>query len=83
MREDKGVEKYENWCDPGKFSERKRRDTEKLKEINSITKRKMTEVLPKLDESLIAAALQRTVVYDYIMDHGTNAELLEMMRKYR
>lgn len=68
---------------PPKDAERKIKDTKKLKELNHITKRKMLEVLPELDKDLAAKALNRECVFNYIMQHGNNTELLELMKKSR
>lgn len=51
-----------------------------LKEINAVTKHSMIEVLFYLDKDLAAKALQRDIVYNYIMEHGTNLELVKMLR---
>lgn len=56
---------------------RKQEDTRKLKEINGITKRNLIEILPLLDKNLLASALQRKVVFEYIIKHGKNPELIE------
>lgn len=68
---------------PPKDAERKQRDTRLLKEINAVTKKGMTEVLPQLQESLIDKVLQRDIVYQYIMKYGTNKVLLNMLREFR
>lgn len=65
---------------PLKDAERKRADTRKLKEMNVVTKRKLVEVLPKLDSELVLAAFQRKNVFDYVLKHGTNIELLDLLK---
>lgn len=66
---------------PPKDAERKLKDTRLLKEINAATKRSMIEVLPQLDKDLIHKVLQRDIVYRYIMEYGTNIELLDMLKQ--
>lgn len=55
----------------------------RLKLINALTKKTMLEVLPQLDKELTAKMLQRDCVYQYIMEHGTNAQLIELMEGLR
>ena len=52
-----------------------------LKEINAITKRTMLEVLPSFDKKLISKVMQRECVYQYIMENGTHAGLLNTLRE--
>ena len=70
----------EKWNHSSKFTKRKKKDTQMLKEINAVTKHSMIEVLFYLDKDLAAKALQRDIVYNYIMEHGTNLELVKMLR---
>lgn len=65
---------------PKKDAIRKKQDTQMLKEINAVTKHSMIEVLPYLDNDLVSKALQRQIVYNYIMEHGTNFVLLKMLQ---
>lgn len=55
---------------PPEDAVRKQRDTQALKKMNAATKRSMTEALPFLDKTLVSKALQRDIVYDYIMANG-------------
>ncbi len=68
---------------PPKDAQRKQKDTEMLKKMNTITKHTMTEVLPQLDKALVLKALQREVVYNYIIENGTNSVLLKMLQDIR
>lgn len=65
---------------PSKDAERKRADTKKLKEMNAVTKRRLVDVLPKLDTVLVSDVFQRKNVFDYILQHGTNIELIELLK---
>lgn len=62
---------------------RKQTDTKKLKEINAITKRTIIEVLPFIDHDLVTASLKRANVYDYIMEFGTNIELINLLKSLK
>lgn len=68
---------------PPEDAERKQRDTKMLKEMNTVTKRSMIEVLPRLDKALVSKALQKETVYDYIMANGTNPVLLKILQDSR
>lgn len=66
---------------PKKDAERKKADTRKLKEINAVAKKKLTEVFPMLDAELKSAVFRRKNVYDYILEYGTNKELTDLLIK--
>jgi ribose 5-phosphate isomerase RpiB len=68
---------------PPRDAQRKQHDTKILKTMNAVAKRSMLEVLPRLDEALILKALQRDVVYDYIMENGNNSALMKMLSDMR
>lgn len=68
---------------PPEEAERKQKDTARLKEINAACKRKLTEVLPILDTNLVQGALNYTVVYEYIMEHGTDHKLKNLIAQMR
>lgn len=62
---------------------RKQRDTKLLKTINSITKRELVEVIPKIDLDFMRKVVKRDFVYDYVMKYGQNKELKELLKSYR
>lgn len=66
---------------PKKDAIRKMQDTKRLKEINHISKKTLTEVLPELEKEFIASVLERKIVYDYIMEYGKNQELKKLMER--
>lgn len=68
---------------PKDSADRKIKDTEQLKEMNKICKKNLAEVLPIMDKSIVKAALNYTIVYDYIMTYGKNEELKHIMKKLR
>lgn len=53
-----------------------------LKDINCITKRSLAEILPELDRGLVKSALEREIVYDYVMEYGRNEELKRMIGSF-
>lgn len=64
---------------PESDADRKKRDALKLKELNSLTKKSLTDILPYIDKELLSALKARTNVYDYIMRSGTNKEILSIL----
>lgn len=68
---------------PKDSADRKIKDTEQLKEMNKICKKNLAEVLPIMDKGIVKAALNYTIVYDYIMTYGNNEELKHIMKKLR
>ncbi len=60
---------------PPEDAKRKKMDTALLKSINLAGKKTITEILPLLDQNLLKKTLRYEVVYDYLMEHGTNNEL--------
>lgn len=68
---------------PVSEAERKKHDANKLKRIQAVCKRSILEALPSLDEDIVKNALSYDVVYDFIMENGNYAPLLEMIKKYR
>ena len=61
---------------PPEDAQRKRRDTEELRQINRITKRSAIEVFPLLDRSLVKKALQWDAVRQDILQNGQNKEII-------
>ncbi|WP_243186967.1 hypothetical protein [Clostridium muellerianum] len=53
-----------------------------LKIINSITKRELVEVIPKIDLDFMRKVVKRDYVHDYIMKYGKNKELKELLKSY-
>jgi ribose 5-phosphate isomerase RpiB len=68
---------------PPEDAERKRRDSEQLRVINRASKRKLTELLPLLDSTLVQGALNYDVIYEYIIEHGQNNELKAFIKQGR
>ena len=66
---------------PPKDAARKRKDTLLLKELHALTKRKATDVLKQMDETLIQKMIQKRNVIAYILKYGQEKELLEFLRQ--
>lgn len=62
---------------------RKQKDTHLLKAINRITKRELTDVIPKIDLDFMRKVVKRDCVYSYIMEYGQNNALKELLKSYR
>lgn len=62
---------------------RKQKDTKLLKAINGITKRKLVDVIPKIDIDFMRKVVKRDYIYDYVMKYGQNKELMELLQSYR
>lgn len=62
---------------------RKKEDAELVKKINTITKRGLAEVLPELDIRFMKHVVSRDSLYDYVVDYGTNQEVIALVQKYR
>lgn len=64
---------------PKEEADRKQKDSRLLKSINSLTKRSMIDIWKSFDKNLLKKALQRNNVYEYILQNGKNAELLDKL----
>ena len=68
---------------PPEDAPRKLHDTRLLKSIQSQAKIPMTSLLDGLDEALCAKILSRQNVVGYILNHGTEQEILRWIRSQR
>ncbi len=69
---------------PAEDALRKQKDTQILKGINTVTKKTMLEILPSLDHEFVSSSLQkRENVYDFILSHGTNEKLIQLLSTFR
>ena len=66
---------------PSKDAERKMRDTKLLKKLNSLTKKNFVEIFEEIDNDLLNKALKRKNVVDYIINNGSNNELISLIKK--
>lgn len=67
---------------PRRDADRKQHDTAVLKKINSLSKVKMLQLIKELDEDMVKKVLQRKNVTDYILQNGTDTELLRWMAAF-
>ena len=67
---------------PPEEAARKRRDTELLKSVNSVTKNRLTEVLGQYDRDLVKKALRRETVLSDIRTHGTDKEVMVAIERF-
>lgn len=68
---------------PIQEARRKKRDTERLKQINRLCKKRLVDILPLLDGDFVRAVLSYDIVCQYILENGTDEELLGVIRRYR
>ena len=68
---------------PKKDSERKQKDTNLLKSINSIVKRDLKDIIPKMDINFMKKVISRDNVFEYVMKYGKDNELIELLKSYR
>ena len=68
---------------PPEDAERKKKDSQQLKDMNKLCKKSMLEILPLLDRENLQTALNYRNVYQYILENGNNIELMEKIKKYR
>ncbi|MDD6795998.1 MAG: RpiB/LacA/LacB family sugar-phosphate isomerase [Clostridiaceae bacterium] len=66
---------------PKKDSERKKRDTKMLKEINSIAKRSLQEVLQDMDKDLLQETLKYDYARNYVMKYGKDEDVKQIIFK--
>jgi len=67
---------------PKEDAKRKQKDTEILKYMNSITKRELKDVIPKMDVEFIRKVVNRSNVFDYVIKYGENNELKKLLQSY-
>lgn len=68
---------------PAKDAERKQKDTNLLKELNSINMRSLKEIIPKIDRKIIKKIVSRDIVFEYVTKYGQDAELIKILKFYR
>lgn len=68
---------------PAKDAERKKTDTEKLKELNMISKKSLVEIIPQVDKTFLQSVFLRKSVYQYVHENGKNEELKRCLEEYQ
>ncbi|MBE5960218.1 MAG: sugar phosphate isomerase [Lachnospiraceae bacterium] len=64
---------------PKEDAKRKRKDTEQMKRLNYLTKKTLVTILPLVEEEFLKAVFQRQDVCNYVLEQGTNKELVEVL----
>ena len=67
---------------PKKDSVRKQKDTNLLKYLNSITKRDLKDIIPKIDVDFMRKVINRKNIIDYAMKYGQDMELIKLLQEY-
>ena len=67
---------------PPEEAERKKEDTALMKQLNAQTKRSMAEIFSSIDRSLLKKALQWDAVRQYILQYGTNQEIVNLIKRF-
>lgn len=68
---------------PQSQAKRKQHDTKQLKSIQKICKRDALTIIASLDQTFIKRVLSYDLVYDFIMENGTNKPLQECLKRYK
>lgn len=68
---------------PPDEAERKKHDSEQLKQIQRLCKKDISEMLPLLDRKLVKGALHYDTVSNFIMEHGSNERLKAQIQEIR
>ena len=68
---------------PKQDSIRKQKDTKLLKSINSITKRELKDIIPKLEVDFMRKVVSRDNVFDYLIKYAQDNELIKLLQSYR
>ncbi|MFA6857930.1 MAG: RpiB/LacA/LacB family sugar-phosphate isomerase [Treponema sp.] len=67
---------------PAAEAERKRKDAEMLKTINKIAKKSLPEVISELDKDFVRSVFRRKIVFLYVLEHGKDRKLADLIRSY-
>lgn len=62
---------------------RKQKDTKALKFMNSLTKRKLKDVIPQMDVDFMKKIVKRNNVFEYVMEYGQDNTLKLLLQSYR
>lgn len=59
------------------------KNTTEVKELNQLNKKSIISILPSVDPDLLIPILKYKPVYDFIIQNGTNHELVDLIKKLR
>lgn len=68
---------------PKEDAERKKKDTEILKEFNRLTRKSLAEILPQMEASFLKKVFQKKDVWEYVVKNGKNKELIQVMKSLK
>jgi ribose 5-phosphate isomerase rpiB len=68
---------------PPSQASRKMKNTTEVKELNQLNKKSIISILPSVDPDLLIPILKYKPVYDFIIQNGTNHELVDLIKKLR
>ncbi|MGP3254858.1 RpiB/LacA/LacB family sugar-phosphate isomerase [Lactobacillus gasseri] len=66
---------------PPSQASRKMKNTTEVKELNQLNKKSIISILPSVDPDLLIPILKYKPVYDFIIQNGTNHELVDLIKK--
>lgn len=68
---------------PGEEALRKQKDTKILKEIKSLSQKRLVDIIPDIESYLIKDIVRRDNFYYYVIDNGKDEELKRLLSSYR
>lgn len=68
---------------PSSQASRKIKNTTEVKELNQLNKKSIISILPSVDPDLLIPILKYKPVYDFIIQNGTNHELVDLIQKLK
>lgn len=68
---------------PPSQASRKIKNTPEVKALNQLNKKSMISILPSVDPDLLIPILKYKPVYDFIIQNGTNHELVDLIQKLK
>ena len=68
---------------PVKDADRKRREASLLLNLGYLTKKSFVEIIDDFDKNFLDKILGRDFLFDFLLEHGTNFQLLEMLKAFR
>lgn len=68
---------------PPSQASRKIKNTPEVKALNQLNKKSLISILPSVDPDLLIPILKYKPVYDFIIQNGTNHELVDLIQKLK
>ena len=67
---------------PKEEAMRKQHDSKQLKQIHSLSKKSLVELIPQLDQTIVHHALTYQPVYQYILQHSSHQDIIALIHQY-